>query len=749
MNNDERYYIGESKPGIGGEPHVSQEVPLGRTEISFAKPSNASTWLAFDRKVLSFNAYYKEGVHEHRDETHRTIVRRHRIPKPAPHDGEFYTEEDLNIGVEINIYSKVFKIVNCDHFTYKFLYQSGVKIPDPCPIPEDPHTEYRKNVEENLLPNRPYKKIDSLKQFLDHDSHVLRFYCKWDDTAHANGMVHKLIMYYFLADDRVEIREQFDPNSGHDMSRVLLGKTKLPKGEKYVHFPGKICDRTLLNVFGNTPKDLRFLYDGLQTGEVKLPFYGPGDFRIGDTISVYGRPIKICDCDEFTKNFYRTKYGIVDFEPVKEEVVHEQPIERTCPPYNGYGDEEETLRNWNKILIKPKPKPILQFLKFDKEGLESHVFRFLGVMKSKDPLEDGEVFIISFFLSDDSIQIAWKDTTGRPHSNLLLRRRLKLPGQPRFNIELTKYYEPKHFYIGAELNLNNSIYLITEADEYTLRYMENHPAQFPQADIQVVLAKLHSQVLVGAEQLTKQILFRDANTTDYIMFKDLIDILQVHAPGLTEHELITLGRHYRYEKPALDSCPEAIVMLTQEQLRKSGFDNMKQIHLACKEQDEKKCGWILATKVRQIILSHGVPLKVEMLNELIERWPKDEAGKVEYEDLLKSIDWHERPQPMQISKLVDPSLIKTPSSKVVIDYINYRKLLQDLFPTQNKQCRPSHDGICSAAEDTEFLNEMNGQVAALEGQKIPPLDNSNILPVADLTRLHDVQTKYNNELHDN
>ena len=35
--------------------------------------------------------------------------------------------------------------------------------------------------EGSMNPLRPYEKKDTLKQFLDHDRHVLRFYCVWDD----------------------------------------------------------------------------------------------------------------------------------------------------------------------------------------------------------------------------------------------------------------------------------------------------------------------------------------------------------------------------------------------------------------------------------------------------------------------------------------------------------------------------------------------------------------------------------------
>ena len=36
-------------------------------------------------------------------------------------------------------------------------------------------------VEDTMQPLRPYETRDTLRQFLDHDRHVLRFFCVWDD----------------------------------------------------------------------------------------------------------------------------------------------------------------------------------------------------------------------------------------------------------------------------------------------------------------------------------------------------------------------------------------------------------------------------------------------------------------------------------------------------------------------------------------------------------------------------------------
>ena len=37
-------------------------------------------------------------------------------------------------------------------------------------------------MKESMQPLRPYEKEDTLKQFLQYDRRVLRFYCLWDDS---------------------------------------------------------------------------------------------------------------------------------------------------------------------------------------------------------------------------------------------------------------------------------------------------------------------------------------------------------------------------------------------------------------------------------------------------------------------------------------------------------------------------------------------------------------------------------------
>lgn len=232
-------------------------------------------------------------------------------------DDNFYDVLDLNIGREVELFGRVFKIYDCDRFTRNYLNRLGLQVPDPIPCPEDLYLKEREKAKDALHAKKPSHSKHDLANFLLYDRKILKFNAYWDDRENEYGFLHNLIVYYYLADGTIEIKDVLPPNSGSDGNSTLAKRLKLPKIYKGLPGPGANSNITLLNVLGANTQGGRFLPDSLDCGQEKVEYYTDKDLTIGGVINCYGRKIVLVDCDPFTKEYYRTKYGIDEFIPAE------------------------------------------------------------------------------------------------------------------------------------------------------------------------------------------------------------------------------------------------------------------------------------------------------------------------------------------------------------------------------------------------------------------------------------------------
>ena len=73
----------------------------------------------------------------------------------------------------------------------------------------------------------------------------------------------------------------------------------------------------------------------LQTGALDQKYYSDQDLAIGQLLNVFGRKVLLTDCDDFTKNYYRTRYGVQDFTPINYKKSSDyQPLKQSYPCKN-------------------------------------------------------------------------------------------------------------------------------------------------------------------------------------------------------------------------------------------------------------------------------------------------------------------------------------------------------------------------------------------------------------------------------
>lgn len=711
--NDTAMLVGHEKPGIGGELLRGQRIKPRNSNYPAGEGSCLPAWVAFDRQVLCFDAYFQEAVHEKREEQYRvrnckiyfyleddsiqvieprsknsgvpqgTLIRRHRIPKPPPHDDEYYTVEDFNLNKELNLYSKVFKIVNCDEFTRNFLKKLGVRVPQGTDVgaPNDPYTNYRKAMDESMQPLRPYEKHDTLKQFLDHDRHVLRFYCYWDDTESMFGDPREMVLHYFLADDTIEIREVIPPNSGRDAAPMFLRRGKLPKNVEALKQPGKVTDRTVLNVFGPTGHGGRYILDSLKTGASPTDFYKDSDLTLGAVVNVWGRKYLLVDADDFTKEYYRTKYGVEDFTPVSYKQTGYQGPSKQWPPYNGWGSEEDSLCSCMGLLPKPPKRDFIKFMEKDRRGLDSNVLRFLARMDTTKPIDMERRFIISYFLSDDTVLVFEPPVrnSGIIGGKFLERCRIKKPGQPNYSTTMSEYYLAQDLYVGANVDFNSHKFILIDADEYAFRYMENNSCEFPKASIEAILSKLHHAIGGKQDDVRSFFMRNDPDGCGVIQYDQLGSLLRQVEPRMTDHEIMALARMYseRSKEDGVDS--RKLLAIAQEQLRKRNYEGFAKLIESMQQEDRQKCGMLDCDVIRTVVQAHHVPLPDDLLRAVM-GLVQCEDGRVSYMDLVQQLNWRDCPvAPLQYQPVTQDDNWAGNKDKNVVSRICYQPLLDDLF----------------------------------------------------------------------
>ncbi|XP_060263387.1 EF-hand domain-containing family member C2 isoform X3 [Ovis aries] len=648
--NNVRMLVSEDKPGIGGELLLGQNTKPKYSVFPKGMGIESPSWVAFDKQVLSFDAYVEDEVPDKSQENYRIrcykiyfyleddtvevnepvlknsglpqgiFIRRHRISLPPPNEDQFYTVHDFNINTDIVFYGRTFKIYNCDAFTKNFLTKIGIKLNPPGQCPEDPYMKTRREKLDCMEPLRPYEPFDTLKQFLEYDKKVLRFFCVWDDSGSVFGDRRELILHYFLSDDTIEIKEVLPHNSGRDYTSLFLQRRKLPKyGPPGVYQPGQLTDRTVLNVYGgySETRVYGYLLDKYNLGQLDQEFYKDTDLSIGTTINVWGRKVLLCDCDDFTKTYYRTKYGIENFTSIPCKAPPPPKIERKFPPYTGFGSEEDSLRSCIGIMPTPHQRNFKKFMEFDSYGNISNILRFFAKLITHKCADAERMFVISYFLRDDTISVfePVERNSGYTGGMFLKRVRVKKPGQEVFKSEFSEYIKAEELYVGAKVDVNGYLFLLVNADEYTLNYMERHSDKFPLSNIELILQKLKEEECKSRE--LKQVF-----TTADCMHTKMVDF-------------------NTFRKKVLPS---------------------KDIKRLCK--------------------SSRLPLNEDLLESLLSRF-EDSEKQINYESFFCALNWRVNPVPelevvSYIKERCEDEWLGMPSP-IPVKRIYYLNLLKDVF----------------------------------------------------------------------
>ncbi len=320
-NNNENYNNIKSYNNFNSLMYRNRCPPLVKSASASAINVNLPQWLKYDKNVLRFKGYFQEEITESCYENYRIrpcsllyyleddtiqiseyksensgitqgiLLKRCRI-KNNSNNNEIHWR-DFNLGKNIMILGKNFRICSCDKFTENFLIKNGVELNKSEDIPKVSFSNKYSmidfgQIKRNLGEIREYTEVGlggghpnkGLKQFLDNDRKVLSFEITWFDDRYDKELKRYKLNYY-LADGQIEVLEIKIVNSGKDNFSRLLKKRKLPKIPRLAYYPG------------------------LETKPEE--YYTPKDLFLGNYIYIYNRKCLIVSCDEFTKKWYKEK----------------------------------------------------------------------------------------------------------------------------------------------------------------------------------------------------------------------------------------------------------------------------------------------------------------------------------------------------------------------------------------------------------------------------------------------------------
>uniref|UniRef100_A0A3Q3WW66 DM10 domain-containing protein n=1 Tax=Mola mola TaxID=94237 RepID=A0A3Q3WW66_MOLML len=510
--------------GIGQDPLLSEllsqqemnEFVFETSDVTYGPCAQSLTeefippYVNLDKKVLHFYAYFKENILYSPQEVYRIRpvdiyyylendsmcivepvvensglpqgkrIKRQRLPKNEY--GACYQWKDLNLGMDLEVYGYKYRIVQCDAFTKEFMKNEGILLNDPEPMPVDPYSKRREN------PQPCYttpSEFDRKYQFLTMDRKVLRFHALWDDADSLYGGTRPVTIQYYLVDDTVEIRAVHEPNSGRDPVCVLVRRQKLPK---------KIKPNCVLET---SPEEVD-------------EYFSPKDFQVGQNLRLLGHLFLLYDCDGFTMEYYQRNYPEIEMKPID---VPDRLGE--VPPYNGFGSLEDSLQNCLSLIPKPPKKDVLRMLENNHKEL-----RYSARLNNNNPDDKGRHFILSYFLSDDTISIFERPArnSGIIAGKFLKKMRVPKPGT---TVDKPEFYSPADFAIGATVDVFGHRFLLFDADEYVLAYLESNSSQIPHQTIESLRQKLG----VGAannqptDQNVATILFSTTSRSLFLYFR--------------------------------------------------------------------------------------------------------------------------------------------------------------------------------------------------------------------------------------
>lgn len=247
-------------------------------------------------------------------------------------------------------------------------------------------------------------------------------------------------------------------------------------------------------------------------------------------------------------------------------------------------------------------------------------------MESNMPTNASRLFIVAYYLSDDTISVYETDgrNSGFKNGEFYSRRKFFLPNQEWFSSDRPQPYRSQHLYIGATVCLKDFLFNLISADEFTLQHMESLPFEYPMSNIELIMQKIRRAVEPQYKEFVAKYVCSSAASGSggtYICFstmrKALYDLL---GSGISDHEIVTFLRHFAVDSAASGTsrCGRNVIRsLVHLELNKNLWDDMARLrehiyHLHPKNLD----GFLPENELQTIVKACRLPLPHDLIGKM-------------------------------------------------------------------------------------------------------------------------------------
>lgn len=296
----------------------------------------------------------------------------------------------------------------------------------------------------------------SAPAFVELDRQVLRFYSYFKEAVHESAAeaarVRKCTIQMFLVDGHMMVIEHKEENSGIPqgtfVKRHLIPK---PNGEAY------------------TWRDL----------------------VVGSEITIYGRTLRIVDCDGFTRGFYEAQ-GVTQPEAEGYPEDSYATLRASTGPDRdgtGFGKKDNPLKKFMEASLgkvakgRGEEEKLQQFLKNDRK-----VLRFFASWDDTGRLYGDKIaYILHYFLADDTVEVRESPVmnSGRDNFPMLLRKQ-RLPKDWRGNLHdntsrgvevnppASNYVRARDLIVGGTVDVFGRTLQLLATDKFTTAWYQHN-----------------------------------------------------------------------------------------------------------------------------------------------------------------------------------------------------------------------------------------------------------------------------------